>query len=77
METQTILCCNEKLISTYVTYGFHISNEPIPSYKTGGKYQYIGTRMNIDLWGTGLKRLHIMIIDHYVTRFINVLSNLI
>ena len=74
METQTILCCSMELIPTYETYGFQITNEPLPEYKEGGKYQYIGERMNIELWDVGHERLNIMIIDHYVTRFINVLS---
>ena len=74
MQTQTILCCSGELISTYETYGFHMNNEPLHSYKEGGEYQYIGERMNIKLWGVGYKQLNIMIIDHYVTMFINVLS---
>ena len=51
-----------------------MSNVLLPSYKEGGEYQYIGERMNIKLWGVGHKQLTIMIIDHYVTRFINVIS---
>ena len=51
-----------------------MNNEPLHSYKEEGEYQYIGERMNIKLWGVGYKQLNIMIIDHYVTRFINVLS---
>ena len=49
MQIQTILCCSDQIISTYKTYGFHMSSEPLPSYKEGGEYQYIGERMNIEL----------------------------
>ena len=63
-----------ELIPTYETYGFQMTNLPLPSYKKGGEYQYIGERINIKLLDVGYKRLNIMIIDHYVTRLINVLS---
>ena len=51
-----------------------MSNEPLPSYRKEDEYQYIGEMMNINIWDVEYKRLNIMTIDHYVTRFINVIS---